>query len=485
MAIPVNAYEQLAGQMLKIYEEAELVMIGRVAKRLAKGVSSPGWTEKKYSEASDMRKHLQAVTDSLKKKRLQIAEKSIGIAFDGASTWAFADAHEFAKSIGTERINPNSAKVAEILNDLNMRMDAADRLILRRTSDVYADVVGEAAALQATGTITTREAVRRALNSFADRGISSFVDAAGRRWDMSTYAEMALLTAIERATIEGYAQTMAGYGYDLAVISSHSGACPICAAWQGVIVSVSGQDKKYLSLDSAREAGVFHPRCLHHLSIYREGYTRGETRSKPRKVEKPSTAYTARSLQRHCERQIRRYKRRQAAATTPVDERIAKAYVNKWQQEVRDVIANAPTTLLRQYYREGGTVKLSDAAKGIPALRIYPSGRVLQRIQRLAGHNPPKPIGQTPYAAFIKSGSGETDTLYLYDGEGNVIMHIDAGHHGNPKEHTYEDEQGNVTHAHYHLAKWDEEGNFKGFVEARHAKAVTDAMKKDFPEFLK
>ena len=47
MAIPVNAYEQLAGQMLKIYEEAELIMIGRVAKRLAKGVSSPGWTERK------------------------------------------------------------------------------------------------------------------------------------------------------------------------------------------------------------------------------------------------------------------------------------------------------------------------------------------------------------------------------------------------------------------------------------------------------
>lgn len=109
---------------------------------------------------------------------------------------------------------------------------------------------------------------------------------------MGTYAEMATLTAISRATLEGYTDTMQNYGYDLAIISSHEDACPICAAWQGVVVSVSGRDRRHLSLDDARDAGVFHPRCLHHISIYREGITHGEARDRPRPVQDAGGGYT-------------------------------------------------------------------------------------------------------------------------------------------------------------------------------------------------
>lgn len=370
--IPVNEYEALAAQMLEIYDEAECVMLRRVVKRLMKGITSPGWTEQKYAEVTDVQKQLRSLLDQLKDKRNRLAGSAVGTAYQGASKWFFADAQQYALAVGTQHISPSSAKVAEILNDLNMKMDAADRMILRRADDLYADVIGRSAALMATGTITTREAVQRAVNEFADRGVASFVDNAGRHWQMSTYAEMAVLTAIEQATLAGYTDTMRNYGYDLAIISSHMDACPICAAWQGVIVSVSGEDRHYPSLDDARAAGVFHPRCLHHISIYREGITHGTPRSKPRAVQAPAPGYTARSRQRHCERQIRRYKRRQAAATSPQDERQAKAYVTRWQQEARRVIDEAPTTLLRHYEREGGMVKLTEAAKKLKPVRLRP-----------------------------------------------------------------------------------------------------------------
>mgnify|MGYP000772367148 FL=1 len=170
-------------------------------------------------------------------------------------------------------------------------------MILRQANDAYADIVGRASARVATGTITVRDAVKDELKNFADRGISSFVDKAGRHWEMSTYAEMATLTAIERATVEGYTETMRSYGFDLAVISSHAGACPLCAAWEGVVVSVSGESHEYPSLEEAENDGVFHPRCLHHLSTYYEGISR-DVRSAPRTVQEPSSGYSARMHQR-------------------------------------------------------------------------------------------------------------------------------------------------------------------------------------------
>lgn len=42
MPIPVGGYDALAGRMLALYEEAELVMIRRVARRLARGITAPG-----------------------------------------------------------------------------------------------------------------------------------------------------------------------------------------------------------------------------------------------------------------------------------------------------------------------------------------------------------------------------------------------------------------------------------------------------------
>lgn len=133
---------------------------------------------------------------------------------------------------------------------------------------------------------------------------------------MSTYAEMATLTAIERATLEGYVDTMQMYGYDLAMISSHAGACPLCVAWEDVVVSVSGESGEYPSLDSAIADGVFHPRCLHYISTYYPGVSRGG-KSKPEKVREPTAEYSVRQHQRYYERQTREWKRRMAVSETP------------------------------------------------------------------------------------------------------------------------------------------------------------------------
>ena len=60
-------------------------------------------------------------------------------------------------------------------------------------------------------------------------------------------------------------------GGDLARISTGGDPnCPLCGPWEGVIVSISGKTKGLPTYEQAREAGCFHPNCVHTLEYVDE-----------------------------------------------------------------------------------------------------------------------------------------------------------------------------------------------------------------------
>ena len=240
MPIQQDRYESIASEVLAIYDEAESVMMHRVARRLLKGINQPGWTERKYGEVQQVTKEMRDYMRGVSEKRRDVQQEGLTQAYNGGRDAFIDEARKFTNVTGIAGLTANTSKVVRIMAELDQSMNAADRQILRTVNDAYSAIVGRTSALVATGTITYRDAVKRELDSFANRGITSFRDKADRVWDMETYAEMATLTAIERATREGYTDTMQEYGFDLAIISDHYGACPVCEAWQGVVVSVSG-----------------------------------------------------------------------------------------------------------------------------------------------------------------------------------------------------------------------------------------------------
>ena len=376
MRLSIDAYERMAGDVLKIYEQAEMEMLRRVNNRLQRGIDQPGWTEKKYSEMKAVSREMAKVVDALQKDASDKTRQFVGAGYEDGRQSFVNEAKRFSDAAGIRELTPTAIKVANIVGDLEMSLNAADRLILRKTNDAYANIIAETSALVATGSYTNRQAVQIAVNRFADKGITSFVDKAGRSWEMTTYAEMATLTAIERATRQGYTDTMQEYGFDLAIISSHFGACPLCEAWENVIISISGNDTRYPSLADAEAGGCFHPRCLHVFSTYYEGVTQGG-RKGPRAVESPNTGYSVRAQQRAYERAERRWKRRMAVAETPEEERAAYARVRMYQERIRGLIGEYNATqdssvdyLHRKYDREGGRVKLSAEAKKIKPVVI-------------------------------------------------------------------------------------------------------------------
>ena len=383
MPASLSQYSEYAEQMRQLYEQTELELTGLISSRAAAGLSVSGWQANRLAQIQDMRRDIDKVIRDLSHNRGDLAKTAVNGAYAKAAGQCLSDIRNVARaaaSAGSQVYHPNVAKSVQILQELNTSVSAMDRHILRQSLDAYADVIGRAASMHASGSLNLREAVNIAVRDFASRGITGFVDKAGRHWDMSTYAEMATLTAVERATRYGYVETMQEYGYDLAIISAHAGACPLCEDWENVVISVSGNNPNYPSMGDAEAGGCFHPRCLHDISTYYGDLDsrRKVARDEPGHHTAPSDAYSTRCKQRSLERRIREQKRIMKAAQAagdPATERAAYARVRQYQSDLRDLRSsyNARTShaydrLPRKYDREGGRVILSPAAR-----RISPS----------------------------------------------------------------------------------------------------------------
>jgi hypothetical protein len=202
------------------------------------------------------------------------------------------------------------------------------------------------------------------MRAFADRGIQAFVDRAGRRWSLPSYAEMAVRTATARAATEAHMRTLSEAGVELVVVSDAPRECPLCRPWEGKVLTIGGpagartvevehavEDGRMVpvrvagSLDEARAAGLQHPNCRHSVSMYSPGLTRIE------QATSDPAGYDAGQRQREIERTIRKWKRREAAAITPEAQRVARAKVRQWQGAMRQHLADHPD-LRRNRVRE-------------------------------------------------------------------------------------------------------------------------------------
>ena len=264
--------------------------------------------------------------------------------------------------------SPPSA-LAALTRDLAGRLAAADLRILRATDDVFRQVIARVTAQGLAGEYTRRQAAQAALNLFSGRGITGFVDAAGRQWNLASYAEMACRTAANGAARQGTFDRMRAAGRDLAVIGGSSSGCELCSDWEGEVVSLDGVTPGYPTLAEAEGAGLFHPNCTHQPYPYVPGLTQtsGIARS-------DAGTYEARQQQRYLERGIRAWKTRQAVALDDAAARAAQAKVREWQARLRDArrrptASSASATAsrsARQSDPQGGTMLHSSFAAPSP-----------------------------------------------------------------------------------------------------------------------
>lgn len=92
-----------------------------------------------------------------------------------------------------------------------------------------------------------------------------FTDASGRRWDTGAYLQMNVRTNSMRVyndcLLDDIARTT---GSDLVRVSRGGDPmCHGCSPWEGVILSISGKTDGFPTYEQAKEAGCFHPNCVH------------------------------------------------------------------------------------------------------------------------------------------------------------------------------------------------------------------------------
>ena len=110
------------------------------------------------------------------------------------------------------------------------------------------------------------------------KGITAFVDKAGRKWSLQDYCNMAVRTTARQAEV---AAVLTKDDYDLWQIAKIGTTCPVCAPLEGRVYSKSGTNPDYpplsLAFGKVDPTGGYdltntylniHPNCLHAIVKY-------------------------------------------------------------------------------------------------------------------------------------------------------------------------------------------------------------------------
>lgn len=382
MTVSPSVVDDLSVRTFELYADAEERLLGIVARQLAAGFEAPGWVQRKLAAIQPLRRAARAVVDELGRAvELEVFDV-VADAYNRGHRAAVAELGALPDDARrlVDEVAPNAQAVDRLAVETVELVTATHRGILRAVVDAYREVVARVTATPLLGAGTRRQAVQDATRDFADRGIAGFTDRAGRRWQLTSYAEMAVRTSTARAAVEAHTRTLTVAGVEYVIVSDAPRECPLCRPWEGRLLSIGGpdgrrtvelehstRDGEFLSvvvqgsLDEARRAGFQHPNCRHSISAYIPGVT-----SLVPPMRADGTSYKAGQRQRAIERNIRKHKKRAAAAPTPEAKKAAEAKVRRWQKTMREHLAARPNLRRLRHREQPGAGNLPPARTEAP-----------------------------------------------------------------------------------------------------------------------
>ncbi len=284
--------------LITFFEEQDRKIVGIMTKMLL----AVGNTDRPTIKMLDnYRAQIREILKDLHEGGGKITDSLVRTAYGQGVEAADADLRAHGIDIIT---NPGiiHERTARVLSEaISSRLEDVSGVIGRRVDDIFRTVQLEAATGSALGYQTVKDAARTLRSDLVEKGITSFRDAAGRNWNLATYAEMAAITVTTEARNRGTWNEFAAHGEDLVIVSTHPMSCPKCAPWQGVVLSISGSTPGYATLQDAEGDGLFHPRCRHATALHipeegkggKAGAAGGEKSGKAGKGEKAGKATKA------------------------------------------------------------------------------------------------------------------------------------------------------------------------------------------------
>lgn len=322
--------EQLAhcaDDIINLYSQLEEEIVRDIARRIAKtGIM----TDTGIWQAQHMQELGALHSDVLSSvaKYCDRTESELKKLFEDAGVTATEYDNEIYRQNG---LNPKSLKVSDVQMQLleagfkktqgNLSNLTLTTAVSSQTSFINACSLAELKA--SSGAFTPQQAIADAIRQVAQDG-AFVIYPSGHRDRLDVAVRRNVMTGIGQTTGQICLANAQELGCDLMEITAHAGARPSHAAWQGQIVSLSGQ-RGYLSLSDIGYGtgdGFKGWNCRHDWYPYFEGSSRMYSAKdleelNAKNIEYPDgsmhTLYEAEQQQRAFERKIRATKRTLAA----------------------------------------------------------------------------------------------------------------------------------------------------------------------------
>ena len=268
--IPEPNYQRDEQQLIKYYKQSFQKILGEM-RGITNGIEQ--------AQADSLLRQIAYILGQLDQDTQQWVQNNVTRAFregQAGAIYAIGEATSLTEAASLASFSLLARHTVETLvndtySDLLIATQNTEKKIKQLVRSVVSDTM-RVKALEQLGRRTTRNAIIEKLTQqglsrkLTDEAWVGIIDKAGRRWNLSTYAEMVVRTKLQQAHVEGVRVEALERGVDLAVISSH-GATDPCRNYEGLVISMNGETPGYKTYQELRQSGkIFHPNCKHHIS---------------------------------------------------------------------------------------------------------------------------------------------------------------------------------------------------------------------------
>ena len=261
--------------MRRIYAKAEQDIITEITRKRALEYVD-------YAEVASLER-VQAILTDMQEQAGEYIPQYIEKIFYSA-TEKDASGYKNARALTSTQTNIEQQLVNNLMGSL-MEASAVAFETAKRELTIGRLIEGEIREAQLTSVLNQkaaglswRSASKNMKIDLQQKGITSFVDKAGREWSLTDYCDMCSRTVARQAEV---AAALTADDWDLWQISSIGSTCKLCATYEGRVYSKSGLNPDYPPLsaafgkidvsggnDLANTYLNIHPNCLHSLMKY-------------------------------------------------------------------------------------------------------------------------------------------------------------------------------------------------------------------------
>lgn len=326
--------ERVTDHLIELYQDLEDAILEDIAKRINKNGYLTATAERQV-EVLIQNGYTSEEIGSLLNPYLDDIDEEIHDIVDRSSLKHYEDEMKAYRSVNkslvdlskNNHVNNTIASAMDRLIEGNGNITKSLGVVYNgeniKLNNFYKKTLNQAAFQVASGAFSRDQVVRNLINNISDSGIRVInYQNSGRNYTVESASKILVRTTLNQMTGDISLMNAEDMGQDLMELSAHAGARPSHAEWQGQIVSLSGDNDKYLSLDDigyGEVTGFMGANCRHNWYPFFEGVSeRSWTKEMLENIDpepfefdgKEYSFYEATQKQIQIERTIRKYKHR-------------------------------------------------------------------------------------------------------------------------------------------------------------------------------